>query len=60
MSIEVQSHVAGNGAGTLTAAPRATLGNGLRVERRSYARIPTVLDAPNLVQIQLDSSPTVL
>ncbi len=55
MSIEVQSHVAGNGAGTLTSAPRATLGNGLRVERRSYARIPTVLDAPNLVQIQLDS-----
>jgi DNA-directed RNA polymerase beta subunit len=26
-----------------------------RVERHSYARIPTVLEAPNLVQIQLDS-----
>src|SRR5688572_26047228 len=54
MTIEVQSQVAGNGAGTLTAA-RGSLGSGLRVERRSYARIPSVLDAPNLVQIQLDS-----
>jgi DNA-directed RNA polymerase subunit beta len=54
MTIEVKSQVTGNGAGTLTVA-RGSLGSGLRVERRSYAQIPTVLDAPNLVQIQLDS-----
>src|SRR4028118_774690 len=55
MTIQVQNPVTGNGAGTVTAISRGSLGSGLRVERRSYAQIPTVLDAPNLVQIQLDS-----
>ena len=54
MTIEIQSQVAGNGAGPVsTTTPQATADG--RVERRSYARIPTVLEAPNLVQIQLDS-----
>ena len=30
-------------------------GNGTAVEQRSYARIPSVLDVPNLIQVQLDS-----
>ena len=30
-------------------------GNGTAVEQRSYARIPGVLDVPNLIQVQLDS-----
>jgi DNA-directed RNA polymerase subunit beta len=54
MTIEIQSQVAGNGAGPAVTTPNGSGTNG-RVARRSYARIPTVLDAPNLVQIQLDS-----
>ncbi len=54
MTIEIPSQVTGNGAGSATKAPPQMSASG-RVERRSYARIPTVLDAPNLVQIQLDS-----
>ncbi len=30
-------------------------GNGTGVEQRSYAQIPTVLDVPNLIQVQIDS-----
>jgi DNA-directed RNA polymerase subunit beta len=54
MTVEVHSTVTGNGAGSPPANgfPAATNG---RVARRSYARIPTVLEAPHLVQIQLDS-----
>ena len=70
MTIEVsltQTKVAGNGAGAPsstadgaasgTQAPGGLAdGRGLGgTRRRSYARIPTVLEAPNLVQIQLDS-----
>ena len=29
--------------------------NGVGIEQRSYARIPGVLDVPNLIQVQLDS-----
>ena len=54
MTIEVKSQVLGNGAGSIMTTTTPSVANG-RVERRSYARIPTVLDAPNLVQIQLDS-----
>jgi DNA-directed RNA polymerase subunit beta len=53
MTIEVQKQVTGNGAGSAVAtAPISAAG---RLQRRSYARIPTVLEAPNLVQIQIDS-----
>src|SRR5439155_1582819 len=57
MTVEVHSPVTGNGAGSppasgLPASPPATNG---RIGRRSYPRIPTVLEAPHLVQIQLDS-----
>src|SRR3712207_5294359 len=64
MTIEVQTKVAGNGAGTPSATADGAVGapgalaDGRRPEcprRRSYARIPTVLEAPNRVQIQLDS-----
>src|SRR3712207_136731 len=54
MTIEVQTKVAGNGAGAMAVSAPAGLADG-RIQRRSYARIPTVLEAPNLVQIQLDS-----
>ncbi|HET8629851.1 MAG TPA: DNA-directed RNA polymerase subunit beta, partial [Thermomicrobiales bacterium] len=49
MAIEVRSQVAGEPAGAAVATADG------RLARRSYARIPTVLEAPNLVQIQLDS-----
>ncbi len=49
MTVQVERQATGDGA--ITTAN----GNNGRVERRSYARIPTVLEAPNLVQIQLDS-----
>ena len=29
--------------------------NGSTLRKRSYANIPTVLDVPNLIQVQLDS-----
>ena len=54
MTVEVHSPVTGNGAGSPPASGLPAATNG-RVERRSYARIPTVLEAPHLVQIQLDS-----
>ena len=34
---------------------KRTNGNGTSIQKRSYADIPTVLDVPNLIQVQLDS-----
>ncbi len=53
MAIEIQNQVSGNSA--RTAVRSGVDGRNGAVERHSYARIPTVLEAPNLVQIQLDS-----
>jgi len=53
MVIDIKPPVTGKGANPTSPVERA-IANG-RIERRSYARIPSVLDAPNLVQIQLDS-----
>src|SRR2546430_17385426 len=54
MTVEAHSLVTGKGAGSPPASGLPAATNG-RIERRSYARIPTVLEAPHLVQIQLDS-----
>ncbi|MCH7624630.1 MAG: DNA-directed RNA polymerase subunit beta [Chloroflexi bacterium] len=35
--------------------PKPNNTNGNLLKKRSYARIPTVLDVPNLIQVQLDS-----
>ena len=37
------------------AYPSSQVLNGAELEQRSYARIPTVLEVPNLIQVQLDS-----
>ncbi len=61
MTIEVRSGVTGEVAGTAITTDGQGVGthasaiSARHVDRRSYARIPTVLEAPNLVQIQIDS-----
>ncbi len=54
MAIGIKNQVSGKGAGPAALmSPKAHPSD--RAERHSYARIPTVLEAPNLVQIQIDS-----
>ncbi len=50
MVIEIQQTASANGVQTTTES-----GFDSRLQRRTYAQIPTVLEAPNLVQVQLDS-----
>ena len=38
----------------MTLSP-SQVANGIGIEQRSYARIPSVLDVPNLIQVQIDS-----